>query len=96
MMLLELFTTARTEITVAPGAALLEACWERKAGEKHAASVNIKEASDQVEYEDHDPWIHAIWLAEMKTCCITLAMLHHSGDGEVRQSMTTVEVRRPS
>jgi hypothetical protein len=45
-----------------------------KPGEKQAASLSIKEGGDQIEYEDQDPKIHAIWLAEMKKNGITPAM----------------------
>ena len=37
-----------------------------KPGEKGAVSTPIKEGGDQIEYEDQDPRIHPIWLAEMK------------------------------
>jgi gentisate 1,2-dioxygenase len=33
---------------------------------KQAVSLSIKEGGDQVEYEDQDPRIHPLWLAEMK------------------------------
>lgn len=45
-----------------------------KPGQKQAASLSIKEGGDQVEYEDQDPRIHQIWLAEMKKIGITPAM----------------------
>jgi hypothetical protein len=37
-----------------------------KPGEKGAVSTSIKEGGDQIEYEDQDPRIHALWLKEMK------------------------------
>ena len=37
-----------------------------KPGEKGAVSTDIKEGGDQIEYEDQDPRIHAIWLGEMR------------------------------
>ncbi len=37
-----------------------------KPGEKGAVSTSIKDGGDQVEYEDQDHRIHAIWLEEMK------------------------------
>jgi len=33
---------------------------------KQAVSLSIKEGGDQIEYEDQDPRIHALWLSEMK------------------------------
>ncbi len=35
-------------------------------GKKQAVSLSIKEGGDQVEYEDQDPRIHPLWLAELK------------------------------
>ncbi len=35
-------------------------------GQKGAVSLSQKEGGDQVEYEDQDPRIHALWLEEMK------------------------------
>jgi quercetin dioxygenase-like cupin family protein len=37
-----------------------------KPGEKGAVSTSIKQGGDQIEYEDQDPRIHALWLKEMK------------------------------
>jgi hypothetical protein len=37
-----------------------------KPGEKGAVSTSIKEGGDQIEYEDQDPRIHAMWLEELK------------------------------
>ena len=37
-----------------------------KPGDKGAVSTSQKEGGDQIEYEDQDPRIHPIWLAEMK------------------------------
>jgi quercetin dioxygenase-like cupin family protein len=34
-------------------------------GQKGAVSLSIKEGGDQIEYEDQDPRIHPLWLAEM-------------------------------
>jgi hypothetical protein len=34
-------------------------------GKKMAVSLSVKEGGDQIEYEDQDPRIHAIWLEEM-------------------------------
>ncbi len=33
---------------------------------KQAVSLSIKEGGDQIEYEDQDPRIHPLWLAELK------------------------------
>jgi mannose-6-phosphate isomerase-like protein (cupin superfamily) len=35
-------------------------------GKRGAASTSIKEGGDQIEYEDQDPRIHAMWLSDMK------------------------------
>jgi len=35
-------------------------------GQKQAASRSVKEGGNQIEYEDQDPRIHALWLDEMK------------------------------
>ena len=35
-------------------------------GQRGAASTSIKEGGDQIEFEDQDPRIHPMWLAEMK------------------------------
>jgi mannose-6-phosphate isomerase-like protein (cupin superfamily) len=35
-------------------------------GKKMAVSLSVKEGGDQIEYEDQDPRIHAIWLEEMR------------------------------
>lgn len=43
-------------------------------GEKQTCSLSIKEGGDQVEYEDQDPAIHALWLEEMRKRGITPAM----------------------
>jgi mannose-6-phosphate isomerase-like protein (cupin superfamily) len=40
-------------------------------GQKQAVSRSVKEGGDQIEYEDQDPRIHEIWLAEMKKAGIT-------------------------
>jgi hypothetical protein len=45
-----------------------------KPGEKGAVSVNIKEGGDQIEYEDQDPRIHPLWLAEMNKNGVTPRM----------------------
>lgn len=37
-----------------------------KPGERGAVSTSIKQGGDQIEYEDQDPRVHAIWLSEMK------------------------------
>ncbi len=46
--------------------------WQRRAGgdatangKKGAVSLSMKEGGDQIEYEDQDPAIHPLWLAEM-------------------------------
>jgi uncharacterized RmlC-like cupin family protein len=36
-----------------------------KPGEKGAVSTSLKEGGDQIEYEDQDPRIHKMWLAEL-------------------------------
>ena len=38
---------------------------------KAATKTSIKEGGDQIEYEDQDPRIHQMWLAEMKKAGIT-------------------------
>ena len=43
----------------------------RKPGEKPAVSRSVKDGGDQIEYEDQDPRIHAIWLEEMRKKGIT-------------------------
>jgi len=43
-------------------------------GGKGAVSTSIKEGGDQVEYEDQDPRIHSIWLAEMQKNGVTPKM----------------------
>ena len=40
-------------------------------GKIGAAQLSVKEGGDQIEYEDQDPRIHEIWLAEMKKAGIT-------------------------
>jgi len=35
-------------------------------GQKSASKTSIKEGGDQIEYEDQDPRIHALWLEEMR------------------------------
>jgi hypothetical protein len=40
-------------------------------GKKQKASLSVKEGGDQIEYEDQDPRIHAMWLAEMRRAGIT-------------------------
>ncbi len=40
--------------------------WGLSPGEKGAVSTSLKEGGDQMEYEDQDSRIHAIWLEEMK------------------------------
>jgi hypothetical protein len=42
-----------------------------KPGQKQAASLSVKLGGDQIEYEDQDPRIHAIWLEEMRKRGIT-------------------------
>lgn len=42
-----------------------------KPGEKQALSRSVKEGGTQIEYEDQDPRIHQIWLAEMRKRNIT-------------------------
>lgn len=37
-----------------------------KSGEKGASSTSIKLGGDQIEFEDQDPRIHEIWLAELR------------------------------
>jgi quercetin dioxygenase-like cupin family protein len=37
-----------------------------KAGEKGASSTSMKDGGDQIEFEDQDPRIHPIWLAELR------------------------------
>jgi hypothetical protein len=43
-------------------------------GEKVAFSTSTKEGGDQIEYEDQDPRIHAIWLAELAKHGLTSKM----------------------
>ena len=43
-------------------------------GERQASSRSVKEGGNQIEYEDQDPRIHAIWLAEMKKHGLTPKM----------------------
>ncbi len=43
-------------------------------GKKQAVSLSVKEGGDQIEYEDQDPRIHAIWLEEMRKHGITPRM----------------------
>jgi mannose-6-phosphate isomerase-like protein (cupin superfamily) len=45
-----------------------------KPGDKGAVSLSIKEGGDQIEYEDQDPRIHQIWLAELKKNGVTPRM----------------------
>ena len=47
--------------------------WQRRAGgdptvdgKKGAVSLSMKEGGDQIEYEDQDPEIHPMWLADLK------------------------------
>ncbi|HEV8019866.1 MAG TPA: hypothetical protein VGP41_01310 [Candidatus Lustribacter sp.] len=40
-------------------------------GSRGKVSTSIKEGGDQMEYEDQDPRVHAIWLDEMKKAGIT-------------------------
>lgn len=46
-----------------------------KPGEKQANSLSVKDGGNQIEYEDQDPRIHKIWMAEMRkrniTPCLT-------------------------
>ena len=42
-----------------------------KPGQKQAVSRSVKEGGDQIEFEDQDPAIHALWLEEMKKNGIT-------------------------
>lgn len=37
-----------------------------KDGELNASALSLKQGGDQIEYEDQDPSIHAIWLEEMR------------------------------
>ena len=37
-------------------------------------ALDIKEAGDQIEYEDQDPRIHPLWLAEMHKNGVTPRM----------------------
>jgi quercetin dioxygenase-like cupin family protein len=37
-----------------------------KPGDKAAVSTSLKDGGDQIEYEDQDPRIHRLWLAEMQ------------------------------
>jgi quercetin dioxygenase-like cupin family protein len=48
-----------------------------KPGEKGAVSLDIKEGGDQIEYEDQDRRIHAIWLEEMQKNGVTPRMEKH-------------------
>ena len=48
-----------------------------KPGEKGAVSTNIKEGGDQIEYEDQDPRIHALWLAELRKTGVKSQMGAH-------------------
>ena len=48
-------------------------CGESRARSRRA-SLSVKEGGDQVEYEDQDPRIHAIWLEEMHKRGLTPAM----------------------
>ena len=45
-----------------------------KPGDKGAVSLSIKEGGDQIEYEDQDKRIHAIWLEEMRKNGVTPRM----------------------
>jgi quercetin dioxygenase-like cupin family protein len=47
-----------------------------KPGEKQSSSKSIKEGGDQVEWEDQDPHIHELYVAELKRIGITPAMDH--------------------
>jgi quercetin dioxygenase-like cupin family protein len=38
---------------------------------KRAAMTSVKQGGNQIEYEDQDPTIHPLWLAEMQRCGIT-------------------------
>src|SRR6185312_14948611 len=42
-----------------------------KPGEKQMLSKSVKEGGTQLEYEDQDPRIHALWLEEMRKAGIT-------------------------
>ena len=42
-----------------------------KPGEKQLLSKSAKEGGNQIEYEDQDPRIHELWLAEMRKAGIT-------------------------
>ncbi len=43
-------------------------------GQKQRSSMSIKQGGNQIEFEDQDPRIHAIWLDEMKKAGITPGM----------------------
>ena len=43
-------------------------------GQKQRSSMSIKQGGNQIEFEDQDPRIHAIWLDEMKKAGITPRM----------------------
>jgi hypothetical protein len=43
-------------------------------GKKQAVSLSVKEGGDQIEFEDQDPRIHAIWLEEMRKHGVTPRM----------------------
>jgi hypothetical protein len=45
-----------------------------KPGERQASSLSLKLGGDQVEYEDQDPYIHRLWLEEMKKHGLTPKM----------------------
>ena len=40
-------------------------------GEPAAGKISVRDGGDQIEYEDQDPRIHAIWLEEMRQRGIT-------------------------
>jgi hypothetical protein len=43
-------------------------------GQKQRSSMSIKQGGNQIEFEDQDPRIHALWLDEMKKAGITPGM----------------------
>jgi hypothetical protein len=43
-------------------------------GAKPASSLSVKLGGNQIEYEDQDPRIHPLWLAEMERCGIVPRM----------------------
>ena len=43
----------------------------RATGKQSGLAPSVKEGGDQIEYEDQDPRIHAIWLEEMRKNGVT-------------------------